>query len=171
MVPGWIGARAVKWLVVPLGDALTELLSRAERIGCSGKSTRPIPVTCPPAMLSGPSPSTRSSSTRFRDRWFEPVEFRFAVGQCGVPVGGALGVVEVSADGGHEWSQARIAAGGETWAWSLWEATVELSAGWHTIVVRATDVSGASQPATVSSTWNVKGYNNNAWHRVTIRAE
>ncbi|MGH7525859.1 MAG: hypothetical protein ACREMX_04065, partial [Gemmatimonadales bacterium] len=28
-----------------------------------------------------------------------------------------------------------------------------------------------TQPSTVSDTWNVKGYANNAWHRVAIRAE
>jgi sulfite oxidase len=38
------------------------------------------------------------------------------------------------------------------------------------LAVRATDVLGATQPASVRETWNVKGYNNNAWHRVTIEA-
>ena len=41
--------------------------------------------------------------------------------------------------------------------------------GTHTLAVRAADVAGNSQPETVSETWNVKGYANNAWHRVTIR--
>jgi hypothetical protein len=37
-------------------------------------------------------------------------------------------------------------------------------------VVRASDVAGAVQPARVRDTWNVKGYVNNAWHRVVIVA-
>jgi sulfite oxidase len=48
--------------------------------------------------------------------------------------------------------------------------TLELARGHHTLVARATDETGATQPQTVSATWNVKGCNNNAWHRVTIRA-
>jgi hypothetical protein len=39
------------------------------------------------------------------------------------------------------------------------------------LAVRATDTGGATQPPTVNETWNVKGYNNNAWHRVAIRSE
>jgi hypothetical protein len=32
------------------------------------------------------------------------------------------------------------------------------------------DETGVAQPASLDATWNVKGYNNNAWHRVTIEA-
>ena len=39
------------------------------------------------------------------------------------------------------------------------------------LAVRASDTSGATQPAAVWDTWNVKGYANNAWHRVPVQAE
>jgi sulfite oxidase len=56
------------------------------------------------------------------------------------------------------------------WTWTRWEARVRLVPGRHTLVVRASDVAGAVQPARVRDTWNVKGYVNNAWHRVAIVA-
>jgi hypothetical protein len=35
-------------------------------------------------------------------------------------------------------------------------------------MVRATDSSGATQPDRIEDTWNVKGYANNAWHRIAV---
>jgi sulfite oxidase len=66
---------------------------------------------------------------------------------------------------------ARIAVPGTAWTWSLWEVTVALSRGRHMLTVRAKDSTGAMQPAAVGDTWNVKGYVNNAWHRVPVQAE
>jgi hypothetical protein len=63
---------------------------------------------------------------------------------------------------------AHIQACSSRWTWSFWEAKIDLPPGVHTIAVRAADLAGATQPQTVAETWNVKGYANNAWHRVTI---
>ena len=57
----------------------------------------------------------------------------------------------------------------EVLRWSFWEAALQLSPGCHILAVRATDSAGETQPPSLSATWNVKGYNNNAWHRVAIR--
>jgi hypothetical protein len=48
---------------------------------------------------------------------------------------------------------------------------VSLPSGRHVLAVRATDIGGSTQPATVTETWNVKGYNNNAWHRIPVTVE
>jgi hypothetical protein len=79
--------------------------------------------------------------------------------------------VELSPNAGEDWIPARIAVPGAEWTWALWEAAVELSPGHHGLAARATDASGAVQPRTLGETWNVKGYGNNAWHRVPIRVE
>jgi sulfite oxidase len=84
--------------------------------------------------------------------------------------GRAVTAVEISVDGGSRWSPARVVAGGSAWAWALWEATVELRSGGQTLVVRASDGADAAQPPALRDTWNVRGYNNNAWHRVQVRA-
>jgi sulfite oxidase len=91
----------------------------------------------------------------------------WALGSGGRPVRN----VELSPDAGQTWRPARITRQGENWVWTLWEEELDLCPGHHVLAVRATDASGATQPPTVNETWNVKGYNNNAWHRVAVRSE
>jgi sulfite oxidase len=38
-------------------------------------------------------------------------------------------------------------------------------------VARAYDTAANAQPERLESVWNFKGYMNNAWHRVPIRAD
>ena len=78
--------------------------------------------------------------------------------------------MELSLDG-RDWIAARLAPQESAWTWTFWEVVVELEAGSHTLAVRATDSAGATQPESVEDTWNVKGYTNNAWHRVAVQAE
>jgi sulfite oxidase len=87
--------------------------------------------------------------------------------------GGGHGVerVELSKDGGRTWAFAAAVEKGDPWAWRHWSAEIDLPAGNHELVVRAWDTTGATQPADPRKTWNFKGYMNNCWHRVPIRAE
>ena len=79
--------------------------------------------------------------------------------------------VDVSTDGGGTWSRADLREGADDpWAWSLWEAILELGPGEHSIVARALDSSAATQPATAKEVWNFKGYANNSWHGVEVTA-
>lgn len=78
--------------------------------------------------------------------------------------------VEVSLDGGESWRTARLTTEPRKWIWTLWRAEVELAAGAHTIVVRASDNAGSAQPLAVEDIWNFRGYQNFAWHRVAITA-
>ena len=87
--------------------------------------------------------------------------------------------VEVSADGGVNWTRAKLlppdpAAGGSVdeeggrWSWRLSRA--ELTPGGTApaqIVCRAFDTAANTQPDRPADVWNFKGYANNAWHRVT----
>ena len=77
-----------------------------------------------------------------------------------------VGRVEVSADGGRSWTKATLAGEEGPSAWRFWEVVLELGAGPHEIVARATDSEGGTQPASVEDVWNFLGYANNAWHRV-----
>ncbi len=80
-------------------------------------------------------------------------------------------LVEVSANDGFDWAPAQALPQRSAWTWTFWETVVDLAPGKHTLVVRATDSSGATQPPRIEETWNVKGYCNNAWHRVPVVAE
>lgn len=76
--------------------------------------------------------------------------------------------VDVSADGGATWQRADFLNAPQRWTWQLWRAEFDLPQGQHELVVRAWDTAANSQPETIASTWNFKGYVNNAWHRVKI---
>jgi sulfite oxidase len=168
VVPGWIGARSVKWLgrVTVLGDASPnyfqtkayrlerEINPQDPRDVSGGTALGEIPLN---AVILHPTPTYVGVAGRVHvDGW--------AIGSGGR----LLTAVEVSPNGGDDWTDARIVERGQGWAWSLWETTLDLPRGRHTLVVRATDTGGAAQPPNINATWNVKGYNNNAWHRTTI---
>jgi sulfite oxidase len=170
VVPGWIGARSVKWLgrITLLEEPSPNYFqSRAYRMQREVDPRKPYDVSAGVALsdvplnvvILDPSPGQVVGAGRVRVRGW-------AIGTGGRP----LTEVVVSPDAGHHWRRARISLAGTAWTWSFWEVTLELEPGHHTLAARATDSTGATQPPTVSATWNVKGYNNNAWHRVTIHA-
>jgi len=91
---------------------------------------------------------------------------------CGYAIAGGentIASVEVSIDGGKSWLAAEL-KDVRPWAWCFWEAGVTFLPGPSEIIVRATDSSENSQPQDVETTWNFKGYMNNAWHRVMVHA-
>jgi sulfite oxidase len=169
VVPGWIGARSVKWLgriSLRRDPTPNYFQSQAYRVQrevdpgnprdvSRGVALSEVPVN---AVILEPLRDQRVTGAQVRVRGW-------AMGSAGRPVSR----VEVSTNGGVEWVPARILPPESAWAWVFWEATLDLAPGDHTLVVRAIDTSGANQPPSVAATWNVKGYANNAWHRVTIR--
>jgi sulfite oxidase len=79
--------------------------------------------------------------------------------------------VDVSIDGGTNWSPADLLEDLGRWAWRQWEITLDLPPGEHEIMARAWDSSAATQPEHAQTLWNPKGYVNNARSRVRVRAE
>jgi hypothetical protein len=171
VVPGWIGARSVKWLgrITLRNDPSPNYFqSQAYRV------QREIDRANPRSVARGVALSELPVNSVI----LEPQEDqRIAAGQVRVR-GWAMGTaarpvsrVELSTNDGADWVPARISRPESAWAWVFWEATLNLAPGEHRLVVRAADSSGASQPSRLAATWNVKGYSNNAWHRVTVRVE
>ena len=78
--------------------------------------------------------------------------------------------VDVSIDGGSNWTQAELLQDLGRWAWRQWHITVDLVPGEHELVVRAWDSSAATQPQDEAALWNPKGYVNNARPRIRVRA-
>lgn len=88
--------------------------------------------------------------------------------------------VEVSADGGASWMEADLLEPKEksetesnrkNWAWQLWQCDVDLKSGIRELIVRAFDSSANTQPETIAPLWNFKGYMNNGWHRVRVKVK
>jgi len=76
--------------------------------------------------------------------------------------------VELSVDGGKSWIAANIVERADPYAWCFWETTVTLSPGDHQLIARAWDIADQTQPEYPEHIWNFRGYMNNAWHRVNI---
>ena len=171
VVPGWIGARSVKWLgriTLSQVPSPNYFQVKAYRVQQLVNPADPRDVTAGDALgvvalnsvILDPVASQvlPAGSARVRG---------WAIGTEGAP----LTMVEVSPNGCDGWVAARLNPGASRWTWTLWEAELDLPPGEHTVTVRAADATGASQPESVIETWNVKGYANNAWHRVSVSCE
>lgn len=170
IVPGWIGARSVKWLgritaaSEPSQNYFQTSAYRVQRItdpAHPGDVTAGVPLAeiTINAVILDPAPDQRVvAGPRTLRGW--------AIGRDGAAITG----VDCSIDDGATWQPATLEAERDRWTWTRWHADVELPAGSHTLVVRAHDTSGVAQPAQTHEVWNVKGYLNNAWHRVRVVA-
>ncbi|MCC7424023.1 MAG: hypothetical protein IT428_27475 [Planctomycetaceae bacterium] len=75
--------------------------------------------------------------------------------------------VELSLDEGKSWRRAELERSGR-YAWQHWKLPLTLSKGKHTLISRAVDTLGNSQPLDGTIDWNPAGY---VWHgadRVTV---
>ncbi|MCW2818535.1 MAG: sulfite oxidase [Marmoricola sp.] len=168
VVPGYIGARSVKWL--------EEVEVREEP--WDGYFQHVVYRLLPEDGTPGPGAgqplglvALNSDLTSHRDGDVVeagPVEVRgyaFAGGDRSVTR------VDVSGDGGRSWSPADLLDDLGPWAWRHWRVRLDLAPGEHDVVVRAWDSSAATQPEDEAGLWNPKGYVNNARPRVRLRVQ
>lgn len=85
----------------------------------------------------------------------------------GIAFAGVRGVsrVEVSDDDGASWQEATISARPSPLSWVLWRLAWTPAAGTHTVLVRATDGSGAVQTASTAPTLPDGA---SGWHEITV---
>ena len=171
VVPGWIGARSVKWLGrirVAAEPSENYFQTRAYRMLESTNPQEPRDIREGTALTEVPLNAVILDPVAGAVVPAGPVTVR---GWTMGPGMRGVAAVDVSVTGGRRWIRAEITEPNTGWTWALWEAVVELAPGDHVLMVRATDEEGNTQPPVPGDTWNVKGYNNNAWHRVAVRAE
>jgi sulfite oxidase len=84
--------------------------------------------------------------------------------------GRGIGRVDVSLDGGDTWRQADVEPASSRWAWWLWSVTVEVQPGPMSLTARAWDDTGVTQPESPAPLWNPRGYGNNAWAHINVSA-
>ncbi len=152
IVPGYIGARSVKWVEritaqeCPSGNYFQAVDYRLPREGALGE----VPVT--------------ADILRPDDGAVLPAG---PVTVSGYAFGGpGVDRVEVSADGGRTWCPAELDPGAGAWAWRQWSRTAELRPGAYEIVARAWDTEGGCQPE--HPEWNPRGYANNSCPRISV---
>jgi len=171
VVPGWIGARSVKWLgriVLSEEPSRNYFQTKAYRFQRTTNPNDIRDVTSGFALCELPLNAVILAPTRDEVVPAGPVAVRgWAMGSAGRQ----LKSIEVSPNAGRDWHPARIAAAPSEWSWTFWDAEFDLAPGPHILAARASDCSGATQQAAVGDMWNVKGYSNNAWHHIPVRAE
>jgi sulfite oxidase len=168
VVPGYIGARSVKWLgriVVADRSSDNNFVARDYKLF----PPEAAPETVKPADFE-PIYENVLSSAICRPLAGQTLKAgRIQVSGYAVPPGApgvAVAGVEVSADGGATWVSARLDPKEAPFAWKLWTVEVDAAAGARTLVARAKDTKGGMQPE--RAPWNFKGYLCNGWHRVPV---
>jgi sulfite oxidase len=165
VVPGYVGARSVKWLeridlrAEPWDgyyqDIAYRLLAPDQRPGPGvGIALGEIGLNAD-VLSHDDGDAVDAGAVELRG-------YAFAGG------GRCVTRVDVSADGGRSWSCAELLDDQGPWAWRLWRAAVDLEPGDREVVVRAWDGAANTQPERPETVWNPKGYVNNSWGRVRL---
>jgi hypothetical protein len=76
--------------------------------------------------------------------------------------------VEISTDGGNSWRRTEIKRPKSPYAWHPWSLEIDLAKGPTTILARAMDALGHTQPLDGSVAWNPAGYAWNGVDSVTV---
>lgn len=168
VVPGYVGARSVKWVTgIRVQPCPSDNYFQA-------RDYRILPPdTDPDAVDAGEG--IPLSSLAVNCDILDPVEEdRVPAGRLTIRgyaiAGDGRGVerVDVSIDDGFTWRQADLHPAPSRWAWRPWSLTVDVAPGPVRIVARAWDETGALQPESAASLWNPRGYGNNSWARVAL---
>jgi len=167
LVPGWIGAASCKWLTeIKLIDAefVGNFMSPAYRFpnqpGQPGEAvkpedTHPLTALNVKSVIASPADGVSLKSEK--------------VSVHGAAWAGEADIakVEISTDGGTTWSPAKLGHEQAHYAWRLWSYDWKpAKPGDYTILSRATDTQGRTQPST--PVWNPSGYLYNAFDQVKI---
>ncbi len=167
VVPGWYGMTSVKWLerIMVLDQPFDgyqqarsyRLRQTPDELGEAVSRMLPRSLMVPPGI---PDFATR--------------ERRLEVGPCTLSGrawsgSGPIERVDVSVDGGHSWSHARLGSQRSEWSWVGWEWDWEVAeAGVYEVCCRAVDAAGNEQP--LEPPWNLGGYANNEVQRLSVTA-
>jgi len=168
IVPGYIGARSVKWL---------REITLQEHISTNPYQARdyklfPPEITAQTADWSRAKPiedlTLNAVITTPREGETVAAGPTRIQGYAIAGEGTLVERVELSVDAGKTWATANIVERADPYAWCFWEVTVVLSPGDCQLIARAWDASKQTQPEDARPLWNFKGYMNNAWQRVNI---
>jgi sulfite oxidase len=167
LVPGWIGAASCKWLTeIKLLDAefVGNFMSPGYRLpnqpikpgdAVKPEDTHPLTALNVKSVIAGPSDGATIKPSK--------------VAVHGAAWAGEADItkVEISTDNGTTWNPANLGRDKAHYAWRLWSYDWKAAKpGDYTILSRATDSQGRTQPSTPA--WNPSGYLYNAVDQVKI---
>lgn len=168
VVPGYIGARSVKWLgriVVSNRPSPNHYLDHAYKLvekddDLLWAESAPIYAYRLNSVICTPT-----AGAKIDGKTLQVAGYALAPGRAGR----TISRVELSADGGRTWRRAKLTSEPKPYCWQLWSAEIPIAGSTRRLIVRAFDSAGNGQPRSVP--WNLKGYLYNAWHRVPVKAQ
>ncbi len=165
IVPGYIGARSVKWLtkiVVSDRPSPNHFLAEAYKLiqtESKDELAKAEPIYAMPVNAAICSPAANATLKSGR---IQIAGYALPSGEPGCTVA----KVDLSKDGGRTWMDCKLQGDSRPYSWQLWTAEIDLPAGKHELIVCATDSKGHMTPE--KPEWNLKGYMCNSWHRVNV---
>lgn len=165
IVPGYIGARSVKWLskiVVSDRTSPNHYLATAYKIV---KDTSPLDWSEAGPIYRYPINAAIGSVEENAQLKAGKIQLSGYVLPSGI-LGTRVAKVLVSTDAGKSWQQAELTGEDGEFCWQLWSADVNVTQKTKELIVRALDTSGGFMPARVP--WNAKGYLQNSWYRIPV---
>lgn len=163
VVPGYIGARSVKWLSrITLRHEPSSNYFQTRAYKLFPPNIRSDTVNWAHGVMLG---EQFTNLAVCRPSRADLAGLNGHVKLEGYALGGAgrrIERVEISTDDGATWVEARISQQDNPWAWCFWEAGVVLGPASRRILARAWDGHDI-QPQEAAGIWNFKGYMNNSW--------
>ena len=164
IAPGWVGATSIKWL--------DRIVVSREQLWTRNNTTHYVLVGTrypPEGEASGEIAEEQNVKSALALPW--PAELPAGVQRLhgyAHSGHGSIERVEWSSDGGANWSEADLLGPQVDYSWVKFEFEWDAALGEHTIMTRATDASGETQPEEVP--FNDKGYlfNQPLPHPITV---
>ncbi|KAJ7158924.1 Oxidoreductase, molybdopterin-binding domain-containing protein [Mycena filopes] len=168
VVPGYLGARWVKWvdtIILSPTESPNYYQQRDYKILPPEVDSKAAALSLwskYPSMSALPLNSVVASVTPIPQPGSSLVSL-FVKGYAlpGASTNGNVSAVEVSIDDGATWTPARISYQEGKWSWTLWELTFDEVPRAGTVYSRAMDDVGNVQPR--EGLWNLRGVGFNAW--------
>jgi len=186
IIPGYVGARSVKWIskiVVTVNecDGMHQKGIAYKQLGPQVKALSQVtkdyieglpPIDHVPITSAITSPDPNTS--------VEPGQALNLQGYAYSGAGLCVVRVDVSIDGGATWDQAtierpdavQVQRSGRAWAWVQWKFSTKVpenAAGTFKVVCKGIDDQYNQQPHDTSAIWNLRGILNTSWGNVTLK--
>lgn len=169
VVPGYIGARSVKWLTeIRVQDCPSDNYFQQNDYRLLPVGLDQDDADVGAGVMLGEIP-VNSAILSHLDGSEVAVGPSRIQGYAVAGSGRTVGRVDISVDGGATWQKAELDRT-SCWTWTLWKANAVFPPGSAEVVVRAWDSAAQTQPERLETVWNSKGYMNNAWHRISVIA-
>jgi len=165
IVPGWAGDSWVKWLQhIEVIDHEFEGFWMKTAYRHPTHAVAPGTAVDPKEMVPVTDLNVKSAIAEPASTWIKPG--RVAIRGTAWSNSSPVARVEVSTDGGESWKPAKLGREKGRYAWRLWQYEWKAAPGTYTLMARATNEAGQTQP--FEQQWNPSGYLWNVVQRVGV---